>query len=219
MKVALYARVSRDDLHCENQKLVLDEWCKRESVTDATYFFEEVSSRKTRPEKEKVLQGFRRGDFDTIVCVKLDRFARSLQELIMDIEGIVNSGGRFVAISNGMDFQKKSYNASQQLMLNIFGAFAQFEREMIRERTLDGLARARAQGKKLGRPFKDGSKNQVNYINPNIDEVLYKFYTEKKSIRVIAEEMKTSRNRVQKIIDKTPPRVVKPTTEENNQVA
>jgi len=154
VKVALYARVSRDDLHCENQKLVLDEWCKRESVANATYFFEEVSSRKTRPEKEKVLQGFRKGDFDTIVCVKLDRFARSLQELIMDIEGIVNSGGRFVAISNGMDFQKKSYNASQQLMLNIFGAFAQFEREMIRERTLDGLARAKAQGKKLGRPRK-----------------------------------------------------------------
>jgi DNA invertase Pin-like site-specific DNA recombinase len=154
MKVALYARVSRDDLHCENQKLVLDEWCKREGVLDASYFFEEVSSRKTRPEKEKVLQGFRSGTFDTIVCVKLDRFARSLQELVMDIEGIVNSGGRFVAISNGMDFQKKTYNASQQLMLNIFGSFAQFEREMIRERTLDGLARARAQGRIGGRPKK-----------------------------------------------------------------
>ena len=164
MKVALYARVSRDDLHCENQKIVLDEWTKREGVTDAKYFFEEVSSRKTRPEKEKVLQGFRSGEFDTIVCVKLDRFARSLQELIMDIEGIVNSGGRFVAISNGMDFQKKSYNASQQLMLNIFGAFAQFEREMIRERTLDGLARARAQGRIGGRPKKTPHVTQGGII-------------------------------------------------------
>jgi DNA invertase Pin-like site-specific DNA recombinase len=150
-----------------------------------------------------VLQGFRSGEFDTIVCVKLDRFARSLQELIMDIEGIVNSGGRFVAISNGMDFQKKSYNASQQLMLNIFGAFAQFEREMIRERTLDGLARARAQGKKLGRPFKDGSLNQINYISPNKDEVLA-LYRQNKTIREIAAILKTSRNRVFKILKETP---------------
>ena len=205
MKVALYARVSRDDLHCENQKLVLDEWVKREGASDVKYFFEEVSSRKTRPEKEKVLQGFRKGEFDTIVCVKLDRFARSLQELIMDIEGIVNSGGRFIAISNGMDFQKKSYNASQQLMLNIFGAFAQFEREMIRERTLDGLARAKAQGKKLGRPFKDGSKNQVNYLNPNESEVWKLHLIEHKSLREIAALLKTSKNRVAKILEKTPP--------------
>ena len=221
MKVALYARVSRDDLNCENQRLILKEWQRREGIPDGecAYFIEQASTRKTRPIKERLLISFRNGEFDTIVCVKLDRFARSLQELVMDIEGIINSNGRFIAISNGIDFQKRSYNASQQLMLNIFASFAMFEREIIRERTLDGLARAKAQGKKLGRPFKDGSKNQINYINPNIDEVLYKFYTEKKSIRVIAEEMKTSRNRVQKIIDKTPPRVVKPTTEENNKVA
>jgi len=75
-----------------------------------------------------------------------------LQELVKDVEEIVNGGGRFVSVNNGFDFTKLTYNASQQLMLNIFASFAQFEREIIRERTLEGLARVKAQGKTLGRP-------------------------------------------------------------------
>lgn len=149
-----YARTSKDDLHCENQKKILVEWAKREGMQEKDYVYlqEEVSTRKTRPIKEDILRRFREGEFDTVVVTRIDRFARSLQELIMDIEGIINQNGRFVSILNGFDFNKKSYNASQQLMLNIFASFAQFERELIRERTIEGLERARAQGIKLGRP-------------------------------------------------------------------
>lgn len=151
MKVALYARVSRDDLNCENQTKVLMEWIDRNKPETFNILKEEISSRKTRPLKESILQGFRKGIYDTIVVVRIDRWARSIQELIMDVEQIINQGGRFVAIMNGFDFDKKGYNASQQLMLNIFGSFAQFEREVIRERTLEGLARATLQGKIKGR--------------------------------------------------------------------
>jgi DNA invertase Pin-like site-specific DNA recombinase len=153
-KTALYARVSRDDLHCENQEKILKEWASRNGITNYEYFFEEISSRKTRPVKERVLLGFRNGEYGTIVVVRIDRFARSLQELIMDIRSVVESGGRFVAIQNSFDFHKGTFNASQQLMLSIFGAFAEFEREIIRERTIEGLARVKAQGKVLGRPRK-----------------------------------------------------------------
>ncbi len=188
MKVVIYARVSRDDLHCENQEIVLREWVKRNNIEVFEYLKEEVSTRKTRPVKESVIKGFREGKYDTVVVTKLDRFARSLQELVMDIEHIINNGGRFVAISNGFDFSKKNYNASQQLMLNIFGSFAQFEREIIRERTLEGLARARAQGKKLGRPSKSG----IYYKKPSREDVsncLAKGMT----IRDIAKELQTSK--------------------------
>lgn len=153
-RVCLYARVSRDDLHCENQKATLLEWAQRNAVKDYIYLQEEESTRKTRPIKESIIQMFRRGEVKTIVVARIDRFARSLQELIGEIENIINQGGRFVSVLNGFDFQKQTYNASQQLMLSIFSAFAQFEREIIRERTLEGLARVRAQGKKLGRPRK-----------------------------------------------------------------
>lgn len=153
MKVCLYARVSRDDLHCENQKPIITDWAIRNGF-EFDYYKEEESTRKTRPVKEKVLNMFRNGQYSIIVVSKLDRWARSLQELVMDIEYIINNNGRFVCVSNGFDFCLKNYNASQQLMLNIFGSFAQFEREMIRERTLEGLARAKAWGKRLGRPKK-----------------------------------------------------------------
>lgn len=155
MKVALYARVSKDDLFNANQKKILFEWSERNGIVEPLYFEEEMSSRKTRPVKESIIQKFRKGEIDTVVVTRIDRFARSLQELVMNIEGIINNGGRFVSIMNGFDFDKKSYNASQQLMLNIFSSFAQFEREIIRERTIEGLARVKAQGKKLGRPRKN----------------------------------------------------------------
>lgn len=155
MKVALYARVSRDDLYCENQIIVLKEWILRNGVTEYELFKEEVSSRKTRPEKEKVIKGFREGKYDVVVVTRIDRFARSLQELVMDVRSIIDNKGRFVSIMNGFDFQKNTFNASQSLMLNIFASFAEFEREIIRERTVEGLARVKAQGKKLGRPRKN----------------------------------------------------------------
>ena len=155
MKVALYARVSKDDMFCENQKRVLLDWCQKQGIEKYLYLQDEISSRKTRPQKEKLLQLCRSGDIDTVVVTRIDRFARSLQELVMDVRGIVDRGGRFVAILNGFDFQKGTFNASQSLMLNIFASFAEFEREIIRERTLEGLERVKAQGKKLGRPRKN----------------------------------------------------------------
>jgi len=151
MKVVLYSRVSRDDLNCENQKKVLLDYCERNKITQYDYFQEEISSRKTRPVKENILQDFRKGKYKTIVVVRIDRWARSLQELVMNVQEIIGNGGRFVAILNSFDFQKDTFNASQQLMLNIFGSFAEFEREIIRERTLEGLARARSEGRIGGR--------------------------------------------------------------------
>lgn len=146
-----YARVSKDDLHCENQKIILTNWSKQNNIPMENYFQEEETTRKSRPIKEHLINRFREGKSSGIVVTRIDRFARSLQELINDVEEVINKNGRFVSILNGFDFQKKTYNASQQLMLNIFASFAQFEREIIRERTLEGLDRARAQGKIGGR--------------------------------------------------------------------
>lgn len=155
MKVALYARVSRDDLHCENQLLQLERWKQKQEAGDEYETFMEVqTTRKSRPVKEKVMQMFRRGELGGICCVRLDRFARSGIELALNVREIIEGGGRFVCINNGFDFDRTHWNATQQLQFAIFAAFAEFERELIRERTLEGLARAKAQGKKLGRPRK-----------------------------------------------------------------
>lgn len=162
MKVALYARVSRDDLHCENQKLQLDRWVDLQKIMrpgdEYEYFMEIESTRKSRPVKESIIKMFREGSIQGIACNRLDRFARSNIELIFNVNEIINTGGRFVSLKEGFDFDKAHWNAAQQLQFAIFAAFADFERELIRERTLEGLARAKAQGKTLGR--RPGSKDK-----------------------------------------------------------
>jgi len=122
------------------------------------YHWEELSSRKTRPIKQKLILECRQGLIGTVVVVRIDRWARSLQELVMDINELVDKGVRFVAIENGFDFSRDSYNATNRLMLQILSSFSEFEREIIRERTKEGLDRAKAKGVKLGRPKKPRQK-------------------------------------------------------------
>jgi len=153
-KVAIYCRVSRMDLNTDNQRLRLEEYAKLKGW-EFVVFEETESTRKTRPVKEKVLNLLRDGQFDGILIYKLDRWARSLQELIMNVTEITNRGKSFTVLTQPFD----TTSASGMLMMQILGAFAEFEREMIRERTMSGLDRARAQGKTLGRPRK-GIKRQ-----------------------------------------------------------
>jgi len=149
MKIAIYTRVSRGDLHPENQKVQLEEYAKQKGW-DYELFEETESTRKTRPIKEKILQDIRDGKFDGILIYKLDRWARSLQELIMNVTEITNRGKQFIVLTQPFD----TTSSAGMLMMQILGAFAEFEREIIRERTMAGLDRARKQGKKLGRPRK-----------------------------------------------------------------
>lgn len=149
IKVAIYVRVSRKDLNLENQLIPLKEFVELKKW-DYEVFEEVESTRKTRPVKEEVLSLLRKGKLDGVVIYKLDRWARSLQELIMNVKEITDRGKQFIVLTQPID----TTSSSGMLMLQILGAFAEFEREIIRERTLDGLARARAKGIKLGRPRK-----------------------------------------------------------------
>lgn len=149
MKIAIYARVSRGDLTAENQILKLIEHAKMRGW-DYEVFEETESTRKTRPIKEQVLKSLREGKFDGVLIYKLDRWARSLQELVMNIEELKSRNKQFIVLSQPID----TTNSAGMLMFQILGAFAEFEREIIRERTMAGLDRARAWGKKLGRPRK-----------------------------------------------------------------
>lgn len=147
MKVAIYCRVSREDLTAENQKLQLVAHAKSKGW-DYEVFEETESSRKTRPIKEGILKAIREGKFDGVLIYKLDRWARSLQELIMNVTEITNRGKQFIVLTQPFD----TTSSAGMLMMQILGAFAEFEREIIRERTMAGLERAKAKGIKLGRP-------------------------------------------------------------------
>lgn len=162
MKVAIYCRVSRGDLNPENQKRQLIEYAVLKGWS-YEIFEETESTRKTRPIKEGILQAIRQGKFDGILIYKLDRWARSLQELIMNVTEITNRGKQFIVLTQPFD----TTSSAGMLMMQILGAFAEFEREIIRERTMAGLDRARSQGKKLGRPRKAIKKGGRIYALQN----------------------------------------------------
>lgn len=151
-KVALYCRVSTKKQTNDNQKIKLIEYASERSLKFDLY--EEVeSSRKTRPIKQKLLMKLRKGEYSSVIVYKLDRFARSSRELILEIQELIDKGIGFISLSDNLDFT----NSVGRLHFQILAAFAEFERSLISERTKEGIERAKAQGKKLGRP--KGSKD------------------------------------------------------------
>lgn len=158
MKVALYMRVSTTDQHCEVQARELHEYCQRRGWDVATgheYIDQGVSARKAgkaspMPALDKLMAAATQRRFDAIVVWKLDRFARSVSHFNKQIDTLKAAGVRFIAVSQNIDTDQSS--PTGQLLMQILAAMAEFERELIRERTASGVAAARAAGKTLGRP-------------------------------------------------------------------
>ncbi len=110
---------------------------------------EEVGSgAKTRPKREELLKMARRREIDAILVWKLDRFGRSLADLVTTLSELRELGVIFVSLTESLDFSTPSGRA----MAGMLSTFAEFERDIIRERVIAGIANARANGKAHGRP-------------------------------------------------------------------
>ena len=131
-----YARVSTDEQNLDLQRDALKK-------ADCTLIFEEqVSGTKDRrPELEQALSHLRVGD--TLVVWRLDRLGRSLRHLIDTVNSLAERGVGFKSLSESID----TTTSGGKLVFHIFGALAEFEREIIRERTKAGLEAARARGR------------------------------------------------------------------------
>jgi DNA invertase Pin-like site-specific DNA recombinase len=168
MKVAIYCRVSTDEQNVDNQRIILEEYCKRMNY-EYTVFVEQESTRKTRPIQWDLYNRLLRKEFDGLIIFKFDRWARSTKELIEHMENMYNKGIMIYSFMENLDLSSSMGKA----MLTIISAFAQLERDIIRERTIAGLKRAKAQGKILGRPrTKRGYVNRGG-ISP-LNEILVK---------------------------------------------
>jgi putative DNA-invertase from lambdoid prophage Rac len=152
-KIALYCRVSLSKSQTtENQRIRLVEYAERNGMHYDVYE-ETESTRKTRPVKQALLARLRQSEYSAVIVYKLDRWARSSTELILDTKELLDKGVGFISVSDNLDFS----TAAGKLHFQILSAFAEFERELIRERTIEGLRRAKMQGKQAGRP--KGSKD------------------------------------------------------------
>jgi len=135
-----YARVSTKD---QNLNLQLDALKK---AGCQKIFSEKISAARERPELEKLIGFLQPGD--TVIVWKLDRLARSLKDLIKLVSDFKELSVYFISVQDKID----TASAQGRLIFNIFASLAEFERDLIRERTVAGLDAARARGNKGGRP-------------------------------------------------------------------
>jgi DNA invertase Pin-like site-specific DNA recombinase len=148
-----YARVSTGDQDVAGQRIRL-------KAAGATRHFEDVVSGRTfdRPGLRALLEYARPGDI--LMVVRLDRLGRSLRELLEVVERLKERSIALVSLEEKID----TSSAAGELVFHVFGAIAHFERRLIAERTRDGIAAARAEGRTPGRPPLNPEKLQAAII-------------------------------------------------------
>ncbi|GAC1410694.1 MAG: recombinase family protein [Candidatus Velthaea sp.] len=149
LAAAIYVRVSTHDQKTDMQLTELRAYAERMGWVVKEYG-EKMSSVKKRPVLEQLMADARQRKFDVVLVWKLDRFARSLQQLLTNLQLLDSFGVRFICVTQGIDTDKN--NPASKLMMHIIGAVAEFERGIIVERVRAGVAEAQRQGKHCGRP-------------------------------------------------------------------
>jgi DNA invertase Pin-like site-specific DNA recombinase len=151
-KVALYARVSTTDQTTENQLLELREVARRNGWSVSREFIDHgvsgAKSAQDRPAMANLMKAITRREIEGVLVWDVSRLGRSLQDLVSILNEIRSKSIDLYIHKQGLD----TSTPSGKMMFQMLGVFAEFEREVIRERINAGLARAKAEGKKLGRP-------------------------------------------------------------------
>src|ERR1022692_2732825 len=149
-RVAIYTRVSTDDQSTKTQEHELRQYAKNRNWTLQRVYTDHGFSgaSEKRPALDELLCNTRKRKFDVVLVWKFDRFARSLRQLVSALELFRKFGIDFVSATEAIDTSLPS----GELVFQIFGAIAQFERALIGERVRSGLAEAKRKGKKIGRP-------------------------------------------------------------------
>ncbi len=163
-----YIRVSTEQQSMENQKHKLLEYTQNNKMIIDDFIELEISSKKDQKERllDEVFEKLKSGD--TFMCTELSRLGRNMLEILNLIERFNNAGIKLI-FTNQPELSTNKNEALSSLLLAIYGYFAQTEREIISQRTKQGLAAARASGKKLGRP--KGVKNKNRVLDPFKDEI------------------------------------------------
>src|SRR6266567_4686302 len=148
-RAALYSRVSTNDQHTLSmQNRNMREYAARRGWTIAMQVREVGSGAAQREAREKLLDAARRREIDIVVVWRLDRWGRSVTDLLATLQELGHLGVGFVSLIEALDLTTPAGRA----MAGLLAVFAAFEREILGERTRAGLAHARLNGKRLGRP-------------------------------------------------------------------
>ncbi len=150
-KTVAYIRVSTAKQDQDTQELAIRRYCESQGMDIDEIVSATVSSRKdTKKRKiDDLMNGLEEGD--TLVVSELSRLARSVGQIALMVETLLKNKVRMIAIKEGIDLNGNR-KLQDKVMITMFSLFAELERDLISERTKEGLARAKEQGKLLGRP-------------------------------------------------------------------
>jgi DNA invertase Pin-like site-specific DNA recombinase len=160
-RVGIYLRVSTSEQTTENQRRELEAVAVRHGWTVVQVFEDAgisgAKGREARPGLDRLMKAVARREIDLVAAWSVDRLGRSLTDLLELLREFHAKGVDLFLHQQGLDTSTPGGRAMFQMM----GVFAEFERAMIRERVMSGLARAREEGKRLGRPQLDGKKAEA----------------------------------------------------------
>jgi DNA invertase Pin-like site-specific DNA recombinase len=189
-RAGLYARVSTHDQQTiPLQTRAMRDYAARRGWTVVMHVKEIGSGASQREQREKLLEAARRREVDVVLVWRLDRWGRSVTDLLATLQELEHLGVGFVSLTEALDLTTPAGRA----MAGLLAIFAEFEREILRERVRAGLEHARRNGKRLGRP-------QTAALHANQIQKLYGAGTSKSEI---ARQLQIGRTSVRRILAAT----------------
>jgi DNA invertase Pin-like site-specific DNA recombinase len=173
MKTIAYLRVSTSKQDLDNQRLAILDFAQREGIKIDEFVQVSISSRRTEQHQQltTVINGLAKHDL--LIVSELSRLGRSLGQLIGIIDSLLKKGVHFIAIKENIRFEEKQ-DMQTKVMITLFALFAEVERDLISERTKEGLHLAKSKGKLLGRPKGSKSESKLDGKEKEIKTLLDK---------------------------------------------
>jgi putative DNA-invertase from lambdoid prophage Rac len=191
-RVGIYLRCSTDHQSTDLQSLELRAYAASRGWTDLSVYEDRATgTNANRAELKRLLADAKARKVDIVLVWKLDRFARSLKDLLTLLQELAEVGVDFISLRDQLDLT----TAAGRLMAQLIGAFAEFEASLIKERVKAGLRAAKAKGKRLGRP-RTIDRYQVERLR-----------AQGLSLSQIALELGTTKSGVSKTLRKPPSQV------------
>jgi DNA invertase Pin-like site-specific DNA recombinase len=187
LRVGLYARVSTHDQQTLPMQLsTMRDYVKRKGWTVSMKVEDVGSGASLRPRREELLKAARRLDLDIVLVWRLDRWGRSLVDLVTTLQELAALKVGFVSLSEALDMTTPSGRA----LAGMLAVFAEFERDILRDRVKAGIAQARKEGRPHGRPLSAALQA------PKVRDLFKKGLSK----REIAKRLKISRDSVRRVL-------------------
>ena len=211
MKVALYSRVSTKEQDNQIQLSQLREYSENQGWTVYGEYSDVISGTKQRrPELDRLFQDIIK--YDGVICLRIDRFGRSLKHFLSNVERLTDTGKFFVATTQGIIITPNHTDPSNNFLMNVLGAAAEFEHDLISIRVSDSIKHRQMKGIPLGR------KNVIELKGIPYEKVI-ELHNNGRSIRQIAMGLGLKRSTVYRYLKGVPKRLSVSGTQTVNEIS